>query len=426
MLVAGTDMQRGAMGSWSGALSNFVELLDPIASQVHAYRRPSNEKKKAPGRDSRLHFRHRFKRSRGDLTPQLEAFKRKTLQKILAMDKPLQSIFFHNSSALDKAFYTFTLGNIFAIGFMLGKLPEYFHVYYTLTLTVLMFGRFYTYYKTNNHYFLADLCYFVNGLCLIYIWVLPQSVHLYQTCFAFSFGTLSFAVITWRNSLVIHSLDKITSCFIHISPPLTMYAIRHLVDESYKVRRFPAASQAMSPSWILTTNVFYTSVYYLIWQSLYHYFITLRKQEKIKAGERMTSFEYLTTHNFKDLWVLKLPAPWPMVLYTLFQYLYQLSSMILCVLWFKYKYAAGMFLGMIFLIASRNGASYYIDYYGKRFEKEVRQLKTEVESLTQQLTEKYPVATPGSEVFEDSDVPAYISSDSEESCWETEALPDAE
>ena len=120
-------------------------------------------------------------------------------------------------------------------------------------------------------------------------------------------------------------------------------------------------------------------------QCLYHYFITLKKSSKIKAGERMTSFEYLTTHQFKNFWAVKLRSPWPMVIYTLSQYFYQLFTMLLCGIWIRYKLAAALFLTIVFLWASHNGATYYIDHYGKNFEKEVDRLRLEVENLQQKL-----------------------------------------
>ncbi|BAO38510.1 uncharacterized membrane protein YGR149W [Kluyveromyces marxianus] len=392
-------------------LATFIEFLDPIASTVQSYSQPSRNyiKEKLHSGKSRLSLQE------AELSPQLAKFKIKTLNKLKTIDKPLQSIFFQNSSTLEKSFYPFTLFNIFLIGFIIGRYPEHFHLYYTGMLCLLMPVRFYTYYKTNNHYFLADLCYFVNALCLLFIWALPGSTHLYQTCFAFTFGTLSFAIITWRNSLVIHSVDKITSCFIHIMPPLTMYCITHAISEPVKLRRFPAAASINSKDWNFKTNVFYTSMYYLVWQSLYHYFITVRNSQKIKSGQRMTSFEYLTTHQYKNSWAVKLPPPLPMVLYTLFQYCYQLVTMILCVIWFNHKGAASAFLTFIFLYAAKNGASYYIDYYGKKFEKEVYKLKIQVETLEKQLNEK---GSTSSMSLDESDVASITSNQSDELTWE--------
>lgn len=402
-----TDMEQPI---WS-ALSAFIEFIDPIASTVQSFSQPPREYLKKRLNDSK----NKLILKDSELPPQLTKFKRRTLDKLKTIDRPLQGIFFHNSSKLEKSFYPFTLFNIFVIGFLIGRLPEYFHIYYTIILAVLMPVRFYTYYKTNNHYFLADLCYFVNLMCLIFIWITPYSTHLYQSCFAFTFGTLSFAIITWRNSLVIHSVDKITSCFIHMMPSLTMYCITHAISEDTKLKRFPAASISNSMSWNLKTNVFYTSIYYLVWQSLYHYFITLRKKQKIKSGQRMTSFEYLTTHQYKNSWVVKLPPPYPMILYTLFQYCYQLVTMILCVVWFNSNIAAACFLAFIYIHAAKNGASYYIDYYGKKFEKEVDKLKLQIENLERQLDER---GSSSSLALEDNDNLSLLSSQSDELTWE--------
>ncbi|AMD21482.1 HER204Wp [Eremothecium sinecaudum] len=420
MVEANKDCSPDMWNTYKSAFGDLIEILDPIASSVQTYAQPSTLYFRQKLQNGKSHLAlDKLLDSAGDLTPQLESFKKKTIQKIQAMDKPLHSIFFNNS-LLDKAFYTFTLINIFVIGFILGKCPEWFHVYYTLMFLSLMPVRFYTYYKVRNHYFMADLCYFVNFLCLVFLWVSPGSVHLYQTCFAFTFGSLSFAVITWRNSFVVHSLDKVTSCFIHITPALTWYAITHLIDEDVKAIRFPAASKASSPSWILKTNVFYTSIYYLIWQLLYHYFITLKKKDKIKTGKRVTSFEYLTTHRFKDHWLVKLPPPFPMLVYTLFQYLYQLTSMILCVIWFKHSFAAAGFLLFIILIAGRNGANYYIDHYGKRFEKEVQKLKLQVETLSQQIVDKD--SSSPELMFIDSDFGSQSSGQSDDVIWEMKVV----
>ncbi|CAI4063632.1 hypothetical protein SUVZ_07G3800 [Saccharomyces uvarum] len=379
----------------SVSLASLLEFLDPIASKVVSkYYHGSNLSKaeqklrnfegfrrRKPHNNDRHSHPHYLNRSRSFL--QLEDFKVKALQRIKNLDEPLDSIFFKNSSRLEKAFYPFTLFNVFFIGFLMGRFPEWFHIYYTILFFVLMPIRFYTYYKTRNHYFLADFCYFVNILCLLFIWVFPHSSSLFQSCFAFTFGTLCFAVITWRNSLVIHSIDKTTSCFIHIIPPCVMYVIYHALPLDYKIDRFPGA--IIQSSLDIKKNILWTSLYYLIWQCLYHYFITLKKSNKIKSGERMTSFEYLTTHQFKNFWAVKLRSPWPMVIYTLSQYFYQLFTMLLCGIWIRYKLAAALFLIIVFLWAAHNGATYYIDHYGKNFEKEVGRLRLEVENLQQKL-----------------------------------------
>lgn len=86
--------------------------------------------------------------------------------------------------------------------------------------------RAYVYKKRAWHYFLFDLCYYCNILNFVWIWVLPDSPALFVACYCLSHGSLASAVITWRNSLVFHDFDKVTSLFIHIYAPLTFTVIR--------------------------------------------------------------------------------------------------------------------------------------------------------------------------------------------------------
>lgn len=100
------------------------------------------------------------------------------------------------------------------------------HVAYTAMSLYLLPLRFITYKKRAWHYFLFDLCYYVNIINFIYIWLLPSNAALFVACYCLSHGPLASAVITWRNSLVFHDQEKVTSLFIHIYPAFTFTVIR--------------------------------------------------------------------------------------------------------------------------------------------------------------------------------------------------------
>src|SRR5258707_10148006 len=103
---------------------------------------------------------------------------------------------------------------------------RYVHISYTLQLLCLLPYRCYKYKKLQWHYFLFDLCYYVNILNFVFLWILPQSPALFVACYCLSHGAVASAIITWRNSLVFHDSDKVTSLFIHIYPPFTFTVIR--------------------------------------------------------------------------------------------------------------------------------------------------------------------------------------------------------
>ena len=290
------------------------------------------------------------------------------------------------ASTTEKTFFSITVYTIFLFGYMIGHYPQYVHIAYSLIFAILMPVRLLTYYKMGFGYYLADLCYYVNFLLLLYIWIMPESSMLFIACCSFSWGTLSFAVITWKNKLVFHSIDKITSTFIHVTPGVIMYVITHQLPYDFKTQRFPGSVKLQN--WDIMYGIFNTSILYFIWQLSYHYFITIRKAEKIKNG-KVTSFEYLRKAFAKKpigKFVNSLPEPFPVIAFTFIQYGYQLITMSICPLLYKHRHLCSTFVSFIFLCATYNGATYYVDFYGKKFQKEVVQLQREIESLQQQET----------------------------------------
>jgi hypothetical protein len=117
-----------------------------------------------------------------------------------------------------------------------------------------------------------------------------------------------------------------------------------------------------------------------VWQLLYHFLISIRRRDKIAAG-RPTSFTWLRKV-FATSWlgkiVLSLPEPLQEPAYMLIQYFYALLTIVPCPLWFWSRWASGIFLSAVFSLSAWNGATYYIDVFGTRFQKELEALKKDV------------------------------------------------
>lgn len=84
-----------------------------------------------------------------------------------------------NVTTREKVSFIAGVLNIFISGYLVGAFPQYFHWWYTAQLCYFYPIRFYTYHKRGYHYFLVDLCYFVNLLLLLSIWVFPNSKRLF-------------------------------------------------------------------------------------------------------------------------------------------------------------------------------------------------------------------------------------------------------
>ncbi|ATY66455.1 hypothetical protein A9K55_000857 [Cordyceps militaris] len=277
--------------------------------------------------------------------------------------------------------------NIFISGYLIGGFPEYFHIWYTAQLVYFMPIRMFTYHRRGYHYFLADLCYFVNVLLMLSLWVFPSSKRLFTAAFCLAFGNNAVAIIMWRNSLVFHSFDKVTSLFIHIMPCATLHCLVHLYPQERLRDRFPAiwAIKTAEPGSAtayanIVSMLAWSTIPYTLWQLSYYFFITVRRREKIAAG-RPTSFTWLR-RSYARTWIGKLVLSMPSALqeptFMMIQYVYAVLTMLPCPLWFISRYASTFFLLVVFSWSIYNGSTYYIDVFGKRFQKELEAMKAEV------------------------------------------------
>ncbi|KAG6037196.1 hypothetical protein E4U41_005266 [Claviceps citrina] len=277
--------------------------------------------------------------------------------------------------------------NIFISGFLIGGYPQYFHIWYTIQLLYFMPVRWFTYHRRGYHYFLADLCYFVNMLVLLSIWVFPSSKRLLTATYCLAFGNNAVAIIMWRNSLVFHSLDKVTSLFIHIMPCATLHCLVHLLSSEDQRARFPAvwaikhAAPGTPAAYAKVSSMLaWSTIPYALWQLTYYFFITVRRREKIAAG-RPTSFTWLR-RSYSRTWigkiVLSLPSSLQEPAFMLIQYGYAALTMLPCPLWFNSRFASSSFLMTVFAWSIYNGSTYYIDVFGKRFQTELEAMKAEV------------------------------------------------
>ena len=195
-------------------------------------------------------------------------------------------------------------------------------------------------------------------------------------------------------------------------PPVTLHCLIHLTPSAIQKSRFPAIydikySSPSSPQhYSLGAMMIWATCPYAVWQLSYHFFITVRRREKIAAG-RPTSFTWLRK-SYADSWIGRLILSLPEALhepaFMLTQYTYALATMIPCPIWFWYRWASAGFLLTVFVWSVYNGATFYIDIFGKRFQKELEQLKQDVAKW-----QTSPEAAMNADQLPDSDSKSYTS-----------------
>lgn len=176
------------------------------------------------------------------------------------------------------------------------------------------------------------------------------------------------------------------SLFIHIMPCVTLHCLVHLLSPEMQQEKYPAiynirhSDPTSKHHYSLPQMMLWATLPYAVWQLSYHFLITVRRREAIKAG-RPTSFTWLRK-SYAKTWIGKIVLSLPNFLqepaFMLIQYLYAVVTMLPCPVWFWYRWPSGLFLIVVFIWSVYNGATFYIDVFGNRFQKELEQLKRDV------------------------------------------------
>lgn len=223
-----------------------------------------------------------------------------------------------------------------------------------------------SYHKNKWHYFMLDFCYANNLITMISLYIYPQNTKLFKVVFCLSNGPLITAIVAWSNSLVFHDVDRMTSLFIHLYPPLVTFSERWYSRESIEL---------LDLTWKETIVI--PLIFYLWWQAVYILKTEIMDKKKLKAdSEIVTSARYLATvkpHPLYKFFKNNGINIHPNILLPLFQVFYTLVTLIPTYIIYRIKYLhMGLILG-VFGFASWKGASYYFEVVGERYAKRLKE-----------------------------------------------------
>jgi hypothetical protein len=183
------------------------QRLEKLQNSIAQRANRSQERLKSSSRSARSRVVEEWRRRIPTADEQLDRYRRRMRSSVDRLSKLWKDS--RSVTIWEKASFIAGVLNIFITGYLVGAHPEWFHYWYTAQLAYFMPIRIYTYKKKGYHYFLADLCYFVNILTLLSIYVFPKSKRLLISTYCLAFGNNAIAIAMWRNSLVFHSMDKI-------------------------------------------------------------------------------------------------------------------------------------------------------------------------------------------------------------------------
>lgn len=122
-----------------------------------------------------------------------------------------------------------------------------------------------------------------------------------------------------------------------------MFTLRWILPVDLQIKHYPAIVD-VGPRIPMGTAVFYTVIFYLIWQILYYVFIVHGRRQKIVSGLRVTSYTWLLAdkNGFVSRLIHKLGFGSPheginrykIFIYFCLQFLYMLISILPVCLWY--------------------------------------------------------------------------------------------
>mmetsp|Transcript_26026 Transcript_26026/g.74508 ORF Transcript_26026/g.74508 Transcript_26026/m.74508 type:complete len:421 (+) Transcript_26026:125-1387(+) len=284
----------------------------------------------------------------------------------------------------DKLMFTAGVFNFAMTCYLSGAQPAWIPHVYSAKFLCLIALRLYFYRKEKFGYFLLDFCYFANLVWLWYLWRLPDSIMLFRIAFAFANGPLGMAVVAWRNSLVFHSLDKITSLFIHIEPVLVSYVMRHVLPDQgqsgVRWRTGVPGEGWLDVCWDMIANGL---LVYIAWQCAYYLKVQVLDKEKIKRRNRSTeSRKYVTSFIFlRDQksalgsMIRKAPRRHQHCAFAAIQLGCTVFMLLLAPLLYFSAHAHFAWLLFILGYSIWNGSCFYFEVFSARYQEQLRQLQ---------------------------------------------------
>lgn len=209
------------------------------------------------------------------------------------------------------------------------------------------------------------------------------------------------SVPTFRNSLVFHSLDKLTSLFIHLGPALVAWSVRWhpgplpgtapTAAISAAERACAAAARTGAASWWPAAAACRRAPrlpadwddatmgqlvggalapWYLTWAVVYTVFIFVVARERIQRRGLMTLYKYYTDRPGPIARaVAAVPRGCGPLVYMACHLLATTASLALSWVWWHSYAAHSLFVVALIGACAYNGATYYLDYLlraGKR------------------------------------------------------------
>lgn len=273
----------------------------------------------------------------------------------------------------DKFFYTFVACVLQMSLYMLGRYPHDHMFQWNLFMTVpLMVLKYITYRKNKWHYFFTDFCYFGNVFIYVFVFFFPNSRFMYVSSYVYGTGIMAWGIVGFWNSLVLHDLDRMSSLLIHIVPLKMVWSIH------WHTSRVKEGKEFWNPEEGITfwEFLFWPSLFFFAHHIFWLFFNFILKDQKIKNQGYENSFTHFTNSGKGGNLKNKVGEKKTRMIFSGINFTYYFLCSLTTWLMFNFYIANTLWVVFLTIWAAKNGASYYMEYFSKRYEANLKLLET--------------------------------------------------
>lgn len=291
----------------------------------------------------------------------------------------------------DKVTFFLSLATIQYKSYILGACPDNGVYLFNFMLLILLYTwRNITYRMTGDHYYMLEFCYYGNVVMYLMIFMFPESKWMYQAVFAFTTGPIAWALPLVQIKFILHSIDSLTSIFIHYTPMILMWNLHWRTQ--YSTTRDWALYDAKKDTFSIEFLKDYYKAgicQYLLWSFLYYMIVFVIAAKRIKSRNYATLMTYYSEKGGAETRFFNRFGPqYAGLMYLASHFgVFLVTSTIGLFSYFSFYFHS------VFIIAMSsccfwNGATYYMDYFSKKYESNLSKLDDLKEKIIDEFNEQ--------------------------------------
>jgi hypothetical protein len=220
----------------------------------------------------------------------------------------------------------------------------------------------------------------------IHILIYPENKYLYYASFAFANGPLAWALALVGCKFVLHSIDKLTSVFIHFTPMTLMWNMHWRTKYSPRTewKFYDSTKDTFSIEFL---KDFYIAIIgaYLSWATIYYLIMFVIAKKRIKNRGYGTLKSYYEEGEKGKKIMNKYGEQYSQFVYLGLHFVVSLFTMTVSLIAY-FSFPAHCVL--VLALSSScfwNGATYYMDHFSKKYEVNLAKMDDIQKKIDQEL-----------------------------------------